>query len=103
MGGSVCGKGDCNANNAAKHVGNCPPSIFGVGVLEVCDYRGDKSDQPSQLRIGQYRCECSTSKTSLTKEIEMVARAKGSPMMLAILALLRLGAFMLRGFFRDGE
>lgn len=39
----------------------------------------------------------------LTKEIDIVASAKGSPMMLVMLALLRLGAFMLKGFFKDGE
>lgn len=51
------------------------------------------------MRVGVFR-----SRTTLTKDIEMVARAKGSPTMLERLALLRLGAFMLlRGFFKDGE
>jgi len=43
---------------------------------------------------------------SLTKPMEMVASAKGSPMMLARLNLLRLEVFMLyvfTGFFKDGE
>lgn len=42
---------------------------------------------------------------SLTKPMEMVASAKGSPMMLARLNLLRLEVmlFALYGFFKDGE
>lgn len=43
---------------------------------------------------------------SLTKPIEMVARANGSPIILARLNLLRLEVFILyvsAGFFNDGE
>ena len=43
---------------------------------------------------------------NLTNPIDIVANAKGSPMILAMLALLRLGEFILyglMGFFNDGE
>lgn len=39
----------------------------------------------------------------LTTEMDMVARANGSPIMLASLNLLRLAEFMLCCFLRDGE
>ena len=49
---------------------------------------------------------CATNALGLTKPIEMVANAKGSPMMLARLNLLRFDVFMLyvlNGFFKEGE
>lgn len=51
-------------------------------------------------------CPRRSQEFDLTMPIEIVANAKGSPMMLLVLVLLRLGAFMLwllYGFFRDGE
>lgn len=60
------------------------------------------------MRAGQsqYACSHCWHTQYLTKPIDMVASANGSPIMLAILNLLRLEEFMLdvfNGFFSDGE
>lgn len=61
--------------------------------------------------ISQANCPLVSSRSARralihTKPIEIVANAKGSPTMLAILPLLRLGEFILyvlKGLFSDGE
>lgn len=50
-----------------------------------------------------FRVRDEQSVTRLTTAIDMVMRAKGSPMMLAMLARFRYGEFMIIGRLSDGE
>lgn len=49
MVGGISGKDNGDANDAAQHVGNRPPSIFRVLLLDICDDRGQECYEPCQL------------------------------------------------------
>lgn len=70
---------DCDADNAEEHEHQRPPGEVGEAAVDGGYYAGDKGNDPRKLRpsaLGRTRSTC-----ILTIPIEMVASAKGSPMM----------------------
>jgi hypothetical protein len=83
------GDGDGHADDAEEHEDNGPPCIVGeadqltplvFGAARGGDYGADEGDDPGKLHP-LARGLTQPHSAGLTMAIEMVARAKGSPMM----------------------
>lgn len=75
--------GDSDADDAEEHEDQCPPGEVGEAATNGRYYAGDKGDDPGKLlRFVSTRFSlAATQARKLTIPMEMVARAKGSPMM----------------------
>lgn len=75
----VGGDGDGDADDAEEHEYQGPPCKVGEAAVDGGYDAGDKGDDPGEL--GEVSSQQDTSTGRLTMPMEMVARAKGSPMM----------------------
>ena len=81
--GRVHGDRDGDEGDAQEHVDDGPPGEVGEALVDGRDDGGDEGGEPGQLRqVSQRRRRGQAAQGRLTMLMEMVARAKGSPMML---------------------
>lgn len=76
----VRGDGDGDAGDAEEHEDQGPPGKVGEAAADGGDDAGDKGDDPGELGRSVL-VRAAGGQGRLTMPMEMVARAKGSPMM----------------------
>lgn len=87
---SIRGNGDGDAENAEEHEDQRPPGEVGEAAADGGYYGADESDDPRELdtRLAGQSARPRRQRV-LTTPMEMVARAKGSPMMRPMLKVAR--------------
>lgn len=82
---SIRGNCDRNARDAEEHEDQRPPRKVGEATVDSRYYRADKSDDPGELFMTKPLVICrvhpGAAHSILTIPIDMVASAKGSPIM----------------------